>query len=210
VDEVRRITNMSTGQLGLQLTKQLVLAGFRVICFRGVDAPVQEEAFLQAVAGHEELLKMLPFRTNCDLKKGLKAVAEQTPVDAVFHAAALCDFSVVQVTDEHGQELNLTKLSSRTGDVVIRLKPTEKVIQFLRGWFPKSRLVGWKFELDGSREDVIAKGRAQIEESQTDACVLNGRAYGHGFGFYQAGLGVTECASGEELALVLTEWLGSD
>jgi len=52
----------------------------------------------------------------------------------------------------------------------------------LRRMFPASILVGWKYELDGSADEVLAKGRKQIDDCLTDACVLNGHAYGSGFG----------------------------
>ena len=48
IDEVRRITNFSTGELGVLLTNHLVDAGCEVVCFRGVGATSQER-----VAGHE-------------------------------------------------------------------------------------------------------------------------------------------------------------
>jgi hypothetical protein len=56
------------------------------------------------------------------------------------------------------------------------------VIASLRRMFPSSIIVGWKYELDGTAEDVQAKGRKQMDDCLTDACVLNGRAYGSGFG----------------------------
>ena len=52
----------------------------------------------------------------------------------------------------------------------------------LRGWFPRATIVGWKYEVDGTREQVIEKASRQIFENQTDACVANGPAYGVGFG----------------------------
>ena len=53
----------------------------------------------------------------------------------------------------------------------------------MRRLFPASILTGWKYELDGTADEVMAKGRRQIDDCLTDACVLNGRAYGSGFGF---------------------------
>jgi phosphopantothenoylcysteine synthetase/decarboxylase len=35
IDEVRRITNFSTGELGIQLSNGLARAGFEVFCFKG-------------------------------------------------------------------------------------------------------------------------------------------------------------------------------
>ena len=54
-------------------------------------------------------------------------------------------------------------------------------IASLRRLFPASILVGWKFELEGTVEEARTKGRRQMEDCLTDACVLNGRAYGSGF-----------------------------
>jgi phosphopantothenoylcysteine decarboxylase/phosphopantothenate--cysteine ligase len=42
--------------------------------------------------------------------------------------------------------------------------------------------VGWKFEVEGNREAVLRLAEKQMSECQTDACVVNGAAYGEGFG----------------------------
>jgi phosphopantothenoylcysteine decarboxylase/phosphopantothenate--cysteine ligase len=42
--------------------------------------------------------------------------------------------------------------------------------------------VGWKFEADGTRADVLAAAHRQIADCSTDLCVVNGPAYGEGFG----------------------------
>jgi phosphopantothenoylcysteine decarboxylase/phosphopantothenate--cysteine ligase len=52
----------------------------------------------------------------------------------------------------------------------------------LRGWFPRTRIGGWKFEAEGARADAISAARQQIAECSTDLCVVNGPAYGEGFG----------------------------
>ena len=73
-------------------------------------------------------------------------------------------------------------MSSRAGTLKLTLEPAPKLIASLRRMFPSSILVGWKFELDGTADEVRAKGRKQMDECLTDACVLNGHAYGSGFG----------------------------
>jgi phosphopantothenoylcysteine decarboxylase/phosphopantothenate--cysteine ligase len=65
------------------------------------------------------------------------------------------------------------------------LTPTPKLISELRGWYPGAKLVGWKFEVDGNREDVIRLAQKQLAECHTDASVANGPAYGAGFGLVQ-------------------------
>src|ERR1700761_7793828 len=64
IDEVRRITNFSTGGLGIQLTNTLAKAGFEVTCFKGVGATSQEK-----IVG----AKIVPFGTNQHLLSELEA-----------------------------------------------------------------------------------------------------------------------------------------
>jgi phosphopantothenoylcysteine synthetase/decarboxylase len=168
IDEVRRITNFSTGQLGALLSNRLVGAGFDVLCFRGSAAP-------RSVA-LDPRVKHTPFSTNDDLLEKLTALEERDQIAAVFHAAALADFRVAHTATER-------KLSSRSGPLTLTLIPATKLIGKLRELFPSAWLVGWKYELDGSREDVLAKGRKQLADNDTDVCVVNGAAYGDGFGF---------------------------
>jgi phosphopantothenoylcysteine decarboxylase/phosphopantothenate--cysteine ligase len=66
--------------------------------------------------------------------------------------------------------------------LIVELVPTPKILAELRGWFPKTKIVGWKFEAEGKRADAIAAGRKQIADNRTDLCVVNGPVYGEGFG----------------------------
>ena len=72
--------------------------------------------------------------------------------------------------------------------------------------FPSTILVGWKYELDGTRQEVIAKGHQQIEECLTDACVLNGKAYGPGFGVLTREGQLTHLPDKKTLCQFLLEW----
>jgi len=172
IDDVRRITNFSTGELGALLSNRLVVDGHEVLCFRGTAAP--------ASVALDSRVRHLPFTTNDDLLAKLTAVERRDTVRAVFHVAALADFRV----ERNGSE---RKLSSRTGALTLTLIPATKLISELRGMFPAAWLVGWKYELDGSREDAVATGLKQLSENATDACVVNGAAYGEGFGFLANG-----------------------
>ena len=62
------------------------------------------------------------------------------------------------------------------------LVPTPKLIAELRSLFPKARLVGWKFEVDGDRASVLRAAENQLRDCRTNACVANGPAFGSGFG----------------------------
>jgi phosphopantothenoylcysteine synthetase/decarboxylase len=198
IDEVRRITNFSTGGLGTMLANYLVKAGFEVVCFRGVGATSQER-----VVG----AKFVPFGTNQHLQSALEELPHREKIGAVFHAAALCDYRVKSVNSSAGAEIAATKIPSRAGELVLTLDPSSKLIHSLRDLFPASRIVGWKYELVGSRADVLAAAIRQLAESRSDACVMNGAAYGSGFGFLEPKLKPVHFADKMALCAHLARWL---
>ena len=175
IDKVRRLTNHSTGRLGTGLAKHLTGDGHEVTLLRGRSATDIEQP---------EGVELQMFTTTADLAEKLERLAK---VDAVFHAAAVSDFAAGQVfrrTDEGKLEpLKQGKLSTRDGELLLELKPTPKIIARLREWFPAALLVGWKYEVDGNRDSALGQGRSQISENQTNGCVVNGPAYGEGFGW---------------------------
>lgn len=175
VDQVRRLTNHSTGQLGTGLAKRLADDGHNVTLLRGRSST------------HNDLpkgIELMNFSTTADLAEKLQRL---TKFDAVFHAAAVSDFAAGQVfrrtADGQLEPLHQSKPSTRDGKLLLELKPTPKLIGRLREWFPKALLVGWKYEVDGDRDTALGKGRMQISENQTNGCVVNGPAYGKGFGW---------------------------
>jgi len=171
IDQVRRITNFSSGRLGVELSNALSRAGHSVLCLKGELATTQVP-LLPSV-------KCVPFSTNDDLAGRLQLAST---ADVVLHAAALCDYEVDTVTDATGAVQTDAKIPSRSGGLMITLKPARKILPLLREVFPKATIVGWKYELNGTREDAVAAGARQIAEARVDLCVVNGAAYGDGFG----------------------------
>jgi phosphopantothenoylcysteine synthetase/decarboxylase len=197
IDDVRRLTNFSTGQLGVLLSNQLALAGFEVFCLRGVAA---------TYAGALENCRHLPFSTNDDLLAQLTGLSRAHEISAVFHAAALGDFKVKSVEDAHGRKLDSPKIDS-AGALTIHLEPAPKVIGELRTLFPRATLVGWKYELNGTRQDALARAWSQIKSNRTDACVLNGQAWGSGFALCTPLDHIHELRNKAELTRFLPGWL---
>jgi len=174
LDKVRRVTNFSTGELGTLLAEGFAEAGHTVVCFRGVASTFPPPLWP---------VEVIPFTTNDELAARLQALPAREEATVVLHAAALCDFKVREIVDEKGELVHGAKLSSRAGILKLTLEPAPKLIASFRGMFPSSILVGWKYEIEGTADNVVAKGRQQIDDCLTDACVLNGHAYGPGFGF---------------------------
>jgi phosphopantothenoylcysteine synthetase/decarboxylase len=198
IDQVRRLTNFSTGELGLMLSAELARAGHDVLCLKGDGAVSRTDA-----AGAE----VITFSTNDDLLRKLEAVAEPGDVAAVFHAAALCDYRIAAALGADGAQLRQAKLPTRAGAVTLTLEPATKLLPRLRAIFPKARIAGWKYELDGDRLAAVSAGERQIAECGTAACVVNGRAWGEGFGFLERGREPVPLADKPSLCLFLRKWL---
>ena len=176
LDNVRRLTNFSTGKLGTELAGYLTDRGHDVTLLIGFQA---------TYPGERRAGNVQTFTTTQDLLERLQALG--TPgVDAIFHAAAVSDFTFGKVwsraADGSMTEIKSGKISTRSGTLLAELQPTPKIISQLRGWHPRARLIGWKFEVEGNRADALALGERQLAECRTNACVVNGRAYGEGFG----------------------------
>ncbi len=198
LDKVRRLTNFSTGKLGIGLANHLrndghdvtVLKGYYAVCTDQCRAPV------------------ITFTTTQDLLDRLREAAKEGH-DAVFHAAAVSDFAFEKVYKraESGELQPITsgKFGTRDGNLFAELVPTPKIIGQLRGLFPSAFIAGWKYEVDGSRDSALALGKKQLTENNTDTCVVNGAAYGDGFGIVSRRTEVQHCATAEALYAALSQ-----
>jgi phosphopantothenoylcysteine decarboxylase/phosphopantothenate--cysteine ligase len=181
LDGARRLTNFSTGQLGTELANFLTSHGHEVTLLIGQQA---------TYCGERRAQHIETFTTTSDLSARLEAKSGKS-VGAVFHAAAVSDFSFGKVWSRGASgeltEIKSGKISTRHGTLLAELVPTKKIITSLRGWFPEAQLTGWKYEVDGGQMDVLHAGEKQIAECNLDACVANGPAYGDGFGLLKKG-----------------------
>ena len=204
LDKVRRLTNLSTGRLGSELATFLSENGHRVTLLIGQQATWHGERKAAAVE---------TFTTTATLREKLRALAGP-PVHAVFHAAAVSDFSFGKVWERsasgESKEVKAAKISTRAGNLLVELLPTPKIILELRAWFPKACLVGWKYEMDGDRKTVLARALTQIKESKTDLCVANGAAYGKGFGIVDQKGKLEHCENMRELFSALLKLIGAE
>jgi phosphopantothenoylcysteine synthetase/decarboxylase len=176
LDEVRRLTNFSAGRLGTELANFLTAQGHEVTLLIGESATYR---------GERRTKKVQVFSTTSDLRSQLKALAGNR-VGAIFHAAAVSDFSFGKLFQRDARGTlrpfrSSKKISTRSGNLMVELVPTPKIIAELRGWFPQAILCGWKFEANGGRTDALRAAERQMADCGTDYCVANGPAYGKGF-----------------------------
>ena len=166
IDEVRHLTNQSTGRLGSALAEKLQRSEHKVKLLLSETAQKKPQS---------NSIEIHTFTTTASLQKLIKDMAK-VDISAIFHAAAVSDFTPVQ--SQNG------KINSNE-PFTLKLKPTQKIINDLRNLYPDSLLIGWKYEVEGSPHSLLRKGQEQIERCDTNGCVLNGPAYGKGFGLLQ-------------------------
>lgn len=202
LDKVRRLTNFSTGALGAQLAAFLTGRGHEVTLMMSATASYRGELkakTIQYFSTGEDLRQILRDQA----RNWAEAVPPARRAPAIFHAAAVGDFKFGKLwrRTETGELKEVTegKVSTRGGQLLAELWPTPKILSELREWFPKATIVGWKYEVDGTREDVIERAKRQLKESRTDACVGNGPAYGERFGIVRADGEWTHFAAKDEL-----------
>jgi phosphopantothenate---cysteine ligase (CTP) len=181
LDDVRRLTNFSTGRLGTELANFLVARGHQVTLLISAQA---------TYGGERRTQRVEVFTTTANLREKLQALPAKK-VNAVFHTAAVSDFRFGRIRRQspHGKltEIKSKKIPTAEGALLVELVPTQKIITELRAWFPSAKLVGWKFEAEGKRPDAIYAAEQQLLQCLTDACVANGPAYGEGFGLITRG-----------------------
>src|SRR5687768_16929840 len=119
LDKVRRLTNSSTGKLGIGLANYLQDTGHEVVLLKGYYAVCQEVCRAKTVT----------FTTTQDLLDRFQEAAKE-PFDAVFHAAAVSDFRfgavLKRLPDGKMEAITSGKFGTRDGNLFAELVPTPK------------------------------------------------------------------------------------
>ncbi len=177
IDEVRVISNFSSGRLGLAVAKAFLdneSAGVEKIyylCDRNTNVPSDERVEVVRVTGAQGLLEALENLLNT--KK----------IDAVIHAMAVSDFTVKQVTtldairagreNDPGYSVADGKISSELDDLVIVLEKTPKVIGEIKKLQEETILIGFKLLTGVAKETLIETGYQLLKKNRCSMVLAN-------------------------------------
>jgi phosphopantothenate--cysteine ligase len=159
IDEVRILTNISSGKLGALISNQLIEEHAAVYYVCGQNSTVPDKAsYIHKV------------KTAQDAMTGMKQIMSIEKFDAVIHCMAVSDF-----TFERG--LNI-KCKSSDPEAFIEymrqtIKPNPKIIGMIKQWGPKTILIGFKFEVGKTKEQLVALAEASIEKNGCDLVIAN-------------------------------------
>ncbi len=194
IDSVRYLSNLSSGRTGAAICEALAARGARVTQLHGIGS-----VRAAGVAQHEV------FTDHASLDELLGRLLADGQYEAVIHAAAVGDFTV-------SGSVPGTKLPSG-GELMLRLRPTTKIIDRIRGHAggQELTLIGFKLTHD---PDPAAQARAATDllaRSGADYIVQNDVATlddaGHVFIIRARGGGHWRCSGREALAMALVTLL---
>ncbi len=153
IDDVRVITNNSTGKTGAQIAAALTESGISVTYLHAEDA-VKPEFSNKAVA----------FKSFTDLSEKLENELKSTDYDWVLHMAAVSDYSVIPTAG---------KIGSSENELTLKLKKNPKLIEVIKKLSPKSKLVGFKLTSTTDAKIIEQKVSNLFEKSNCDFVVQN-------------------------------------
>lgn len=174
IDDVRKITNTSTGSLGLAIGGAF-LGGYRdqidkIYYLHGEKASYPED----------ELVEPITIGGTMDLKDKMAQVLTSDNIDAVIHAMAVSDYMVDEVTTvddiKNGTESNAVsgnKISSSIDNLAIILKRTPKVIGTIKELSPESKLVGFKLLSGVTHDELMDVARNLMNKNNCDYVMAN-------------------------------------
>ena len=195
IDDVRTITNSSTGSLGLAIGKAFVEAAQRV--------SIEKIYYLhgkRAAYPEHEIVEPIEIGGVMDLQENLRRLLTEQKIDAVIHAMAVSDYMVHRVTTldkllgtedpDHAQDLGGNKISSDIDDLIIHMKRSPKVISIIKEISPQTKLVGFKLLSGVPHEELIDVGYRLLQKNHCDYVMANdlheiGKDYHKGYLIHQ-------------------------
>mgnify|MGYP001574888603 CR=1 FL=1 len=151
IDEVRAITNRSSGKMGVAIAEECYLRGADVLLLRAKNSVTPRY-----------LIKEKIFETVEELLYLIKVNIKNT--DLFFQVAAVSDFKVSQVIKG--------KLSSDQS-VNLKLVPQIKIIDLIKKLSPKTKLIAFKAEYGLSEKKLIDEAVKKLKESKADFIIAN-------------------------------------
>ena len=199
IDEVMKITNMSTGRLGIELARKYLSEGANVtlITTRSV---FRSGLFERYQLSENDKLKSIPIETTEDMYNALESESGNK-YDLVIHSSAVGDYKpefsfrmedlakelekaikegkityeeLLEVLTNPNSKVNDdTKISSYEPHLTVKLTLTTKLISHLREWYPNALLVGFKLLENVEKEYLMEVARKLCIKNRMDYIIAN-------------------------------------
>lgn len=185
IDNVRKITNSSTGKLGVKIVDEILKSK----CFKNIYYMCSKDS-LKPISKSVKIIEIDGVR---DLLEKTKELLQNEVIDVFIHSMAVSDYFVSYVTTPNKLEEEILisdkeikniisnpsfyftekKISSDEENLVLILKQAPKVISIIKDISPKTYLVGFKL-LDGvSKVKLIEVAKKLKDKNSCDLVIAN-------------------------------------
>ena len=173
IDNVRSISNMSTGRLG------------SVIADSFLNVPTVTKVFYictkTTILPKSENVEIIYVKSVTDLENAIREVLSHTKIDIIVHCMAVSDYKVKSVTtlssllgnSASSSDYTDGKISSEVDDMVLLMERTPKIISLFQKLSPESTLVGFKLLDDAPLEKLIDKGFGVLTKNNCSFVLAN-------------------------------------
>lgn len=160
IDDVRVLTNISTGKLGALITNELCEAGFKVyyVCGKNSVMPNDSCYYVETV------------KTANDAMVAMKRIIIDNQIDAVIHSMAVSDFTFKR---DSAIKCKSNDLEGFIDFMRQTIAPNPKIISMIKQWRPEVLLAGFKFEVGLDENELITLAQTSIEKNGCDFVVAN-------------------------------------
>lgn len=169
IDDVRVMTNISTGKLGAKIADELTKAGAQVYYVCGKNSVIPDR-WVDLEPYRDNMPIVIPVKTARDALEAMKKTIVKEKIDAVVHSMAVSDFTFKRdkpIKCKSNDPEGLIEYLRQT----ITMNP--KIISHIKEWRPETVLVGFKFEVGISEEELIALAEASIQKNGCDLVIAN-------------------------------------
>jgi phosphopantothenoylcysteine decarboxylase/phosphopantothenate--cysteine ligase len=155
IDEIRFVSNNSSGKMGIEVAKECAARGANVILIHG-----------KCMVKIPDYLNTIEVVSSKDFINNVKSELKINDYDFFFCAAAISDYSPSNCVEG--------KISSDdVKELQISMRLTPKIIDEARRVNHKVFMVAWKAETNISRSQLIDRAYDRLQRSEADMIVAN-------------------------------------
>jgi len=156
IDKVRIITSIFGGALGVVMAEKAREMGADILLLMGPGRAKIEGG---------QNLKVIKFKYFDELFSVMKKEISSKKYDVIIHSAAVPDYVPEKVF--------AGKIKSGKKDLIIRMKPTQKIVDYIKKWDSSVILVKFKLEVNSNEKDLIETAKKSMARSKTEIIVAN-------------------------------------
>lgn len=189
IDKVRKITNDSTGEMGLLISEELLKLKDVEIFYLNAGKSLKT-----GISKNNSCLWYIDVTDTQSVLENMKQIIKTHKIDYVIHAMAISDYKVEKVFScenidkvltEHkisnSKELlehlsgldNSSKISSNMDTMFIQLTKTPKIIDLIKEWDKDVKLISFKLLSNVNKETLIDAALKQKERTGSEVVVGN-------------------------------------